>query len=34
MLKLIKKIIKIKVLVLGLLGLLWLAKKYHDRYHK
>jgi hypothetical protein len=35
MLKLIKKIIKIKLLVIGLLALLWLAKKkYYDRYHK
>jgi hypothetical protein len=34
MMGLIKKIIKIKLFVIGLLALLWLAKKYHDRYHK
>jgi hypothetical protein len=34
MMRFIKKIIKIKLLVIGLLALLWLAKKYHDRHHK
>jgi uncharacterized membrane protein (Fun14 family) len=34
MIKFIKKIIKIKLFVIGLLALLWLAKKYRNRYHR
>jgi hypothetical protein len=33
MLKLIKKIIKIKLIVIGLLALLWFVKKKHHCYH-
>jgi len=33
MLKLIKKIIKIKLFVIGLLALLWFAKKKHHCCH-
>jgi hypothetical protein len=34
MLKLIKKIIKIKLFVIGLLALLWFMKKKHHCCHK
>ncbi len=33
MFKLIKKIIKIKLFVIGLLAILWFMKKKHDRDH-
>jgi len=28
----IKKVIKIKLIIVGLLAFVWLAKKMHDRY--